>query len=123
MNVMKYLCLIHTNPEVWARHSEHEVDQLVSDHFEYDESLRKSGQMVTAWALQPPDSATIVRMRDGRISATDGPFAETKEEIGGFYLIEARDLNEAIQVAGNIPSARWGTVEVRPIRELVRPTL
>ena len=120
---MKYLCLIHTNPEVWARHSEREVDQLVSDHFEYDESLRKSGQMVTAWALQPPDTATIVRMRDGRISATDGPFAETKEEIGGFYLIEARDLNEAIQVAGNIPSARWGTVEVRPIRELVRPTL
>ena len=120
---MKYLCLIHTNPDVWAAHSQREVDQLVTDHFDYDKSLRKSGHMVTAWALQDPETATIVTMRNGRISTTDGPFAETKEEIGGFYLIEARDLNEAIQVAGNIPSARWGAVEVRPIRELVKPEL
>ncbi|MEX0851980.1 MAG: YciI family protein [Bauldia sp.] len=118
---MKYLCLIYGDPEVWEAKGQGEVDGLVRDHFDYDDALRRGGQMITAQALEPPATATMVRMRDGKISATDGPFAETKEELGGFYLIEARDLDEAIKVAGNIPSARWGSIEVRPVKTLVRP--
>jgi hypothetical protein len=74
--------------------------------------------MLAAEALQPVSTATTVRMRNGKLSITDGPFAETKEQLAGFYLIEAKDLNEALQVAGGIPAARVGSVEVRPVRDL-----
>jgi hypothetical protein len=80
--------------------------------------LRKSGLLIAAEALQPVETATTVRVRNGKVSISDGPFAETKEHLAGFYLIEARDLNDAIQVASKIPPAREGSVEVRPIREL-----
>ena len=80
--------------------------------------FRESGLLVAAEALQPVDSATTVRVRHGKLSITDGPFAETKEQLAGFYLIEARDLNDAIQVAAKIPPAREGSIEVRPVREL-----
>ncbi len=86
----------------------------------YDDALRKAGHLVVAHALQPVEAATTVRVRNGKLSTTDGPFAETKEQLGGFILIEARDLNEAIQVAAKIPLARRGSIEVRPIRE-IRP--
>ena len=79
------------------------------------------GALVTGEALQPVSTATTVRVRNGRTATTDGPFAETKEQLGGFYLIEARDLNDAIQVAARIPSARLGSIEVRPIMEFDRP--
>jgi hypothetical protein len=82
------------------------------------EGLRQSGKLIAAEALQPTETATTVRVRSGKMSVTDGPFAETKEQLAGFYLIEARDLNDAIQVAAKIPPAREGSVEVRPIREL-----
>ena len=82
------------------------------------EGLRNTGVLVAAEALQPVETATTVRVRNGRVSVTDGPFAETKEQLAGFYLIEARDLNEAIQVAVKIPPAREGSVEVRPVRQL-----
>jgi hypothetical protein len=87
---------------------------------EYDEQLRKSGHFIAANALQPPEAAAIVHVRSGRVSVTDGPFTETKEQIAGFILIEARDLNEAIQVASKDPTARYGFIEVRPVRELVK---
>jgi hypothetical protein len=80
--------------------------------------FRQSGVLVAAEALQPVDTATTVRVRNGKVAITDGPFAETKEQLAGFYLVEARDLNEALQIAAKIPPAREGSVEVRPVREL-----
>ena len=84
----------------------------------YDEQIRASGQCLASEALQPAATATTVRVRNGKLSVTDGPFAETKEILAGFYMIEARDLNEAIQVASRIPPAEVGCIEVRPIRPI-----
>ena len=84
----------------------------------FTDEIRKSGQYLGGDPLQPVATATTVRIRNGKLQTTDGPFAETKEQLGGYYLIEARDLNEAIQVASRIPSARIGSIEVRPIQEL-----
>jgi hypothetical protein len=92
-------------------------DAFMQEYFSFTDAIRKSGQYLGGEALQPVSTATTVRVRNGRTSTTDGPFAETKEQLGGFYLIEARDLNDAIQVAARIPSARLGCVEVRPIME------
>jgi hypothetical protein len=88
----------------------------------YDEALRSRDQCLASEALQPVRTATTVRVRNGKVSVTDGPFAETKETLAGFYLVDARDLNEAIQIASKIPPARVGSVEVRPIRELAGRT-
>lgn len=95
-----------------------EFQALVSAHLAYDDELRRSGHYLESAALEEEHAATIVRVRNGKMSVTDGPFAETKEQLGGFYLIEARDLNDAIQVASKIPSARTGSIEVRPVKEL-----
>ncbi len=108
---MKYLCLVYLEKE--KLHSVPDRECLVCG-----DGFRKSGLLVAAEALQPVDTATTVRVRNGKVSVTDGPFAETKEQLAGFYLIEARDLNEAIQVAAKIPPARIGSIEVRPVREL-----
>ena len=116
---MRYLCLIHGDAEVYDALPQADQDALVDAHLDYDEHLRQRGHLVSAEALQGPEATRIVRMRDGVISATDGPFAETKEQIGGFYLIEAQGLDEAIAIAGHIPAARLGSVEVRPIRDLI----
>ena len=86
----------------------------------YCEALHNNGHLIVAEALEPVETATTVRVRNGTLSTTDGPFAETKEQFGGFFLINARDLNEAIQVASKFPSARVGSMEVRPVRELDR---
>jgi hypothetical protein len=115
---MKYLCLIYSDEKQMDRMPKPVWDALVEEHLAYDDALRQSGHFLVAEALQSGETATIVRVRNGKMSVTDGPFAETKEQLGGFFLIEARDLNEAIQLAAQIPSARLGTVEVRPIREL-----
>jgi hypothetical protein len=84
----------------------------------YGESLRKSGRHIAAEALQPVHTATTVRVRNGKVAMTDGPFAETKEQLAGFYLIDAKDLDEAVELAAKIPPARVGSIEVRPVREL-----
>jgi hypothetical protein len=89
-----------------------------SDCMAYGESLRKSGHYVAAEALQPVHTATTVRVREGKVSMTDGPFAETKEQLAGFYLIDARDLDDAVGAAAKIPPARVGSIEVRPVRQL-----
>ena len=108
---MKYLCLVYL---------EHEKLHAVPDTEckAYGDGLRGSDVLVAAEALQPVDTATTVRVRNGKVSVTDGPFAETKEQLAGFYLIEARDLNDAIQIASKIPPAREGSIEVRPVRQL-----
>ena len=108
---MKYLCLVYMQ--------EKDLDAVPdSDCMAYGESLRKSGRYIAAEALQRVETATTVSVRDGRVSVTDGPFAETKEQLAGFYLIDAKDLEEAIHLAARIPPARVGSIEVRPIREL-----
>jgi hypothetical protein len=108
---MKYLCLVYLEGTKWHDVPDRECAAC-------GDSLRRSGQLVAAEPLQPIETATTVRVRNGKVSVVDGPFAETKEQLAGFYLIDARDLNEAIQVASKIPPARVGSIEVRPVREL-----
>ena len=115
---MRYVCLVYLVEKDMSEMTRRESDACVDESLAYDDALRKAGQLIAAHALQPVEAATIIRVRNGKVSATDGPFAETKEQLGGFMLIEARDLNDAIQVAAKIPMARRGTIEVRPIREL-----
>jgi hypothetical protein len=119
---MKYVCLVYLDEETFAPWTEAEGGNLINEALENDEALRRSGNYVDANALELPSAAVSVRVRDGRLSTTDGPFAETKEHLSGFIVIEARDLNEAIRLAGDIPMARYGTIEVRPVRELDRYT-
>jgi hypothetical protein len=89
----------------------------MSEYFTFTADIQKNGKYLAGEALQPTDTATTVRVRNGKVSTTDGPFAETKEQLGGFYMIEAKDLNDAIQVAARIPGARYGSVEVRPVMD------
>ncbi|HYH78570.1 MAG TPA: YciI family protein [Longimicrobium sp.] len=112
---MKYLCLIYDDETMWATMPKAESDAMMGEYFAFTEGIRESGQYLAGEALQPVSTATTVRVRNGKLSTTDGPFAETKEQLGGFYMIEARDLDEAIQVAAKIPSVRVGSVEVRPV--------
>ena len=112
---MKYLCLIYDDEKQLSGMAKPEADKFMGDYFAYTENIKTSGHHVAGEALQPVSTATTIRLRNGKLSTTDGPFAETKEQLGGFYLIEARDLNDAIQVASRIPSARTGSIEVRPI--------
>ena len=118
---MKYLCLIYDEEKKLGARSKSESDAFTGEYFAFTEAIRKSGHYLGGEALQSVQMATTVRIRNGKVSTTDGPFAETKEQLGGFYLIEARDLNEAIRVASKIPSARLGSVEVRPITEFNQP--
>ncbi len=108
---MKYLCLVYL--ESGKLHAVPDRECMACG-----DGLRKSGKLLAAEPLYPVETATTVRVRNGAVSVTDGPFAETKEQLAGFYLIDARDLNEAIQVASKIPPAREGSIEVRPVREL-----
>ena len=114
---MQYLCLIYDDEKAWQRTSQAEAEKIMGEFHAFTESIRKSGHYVGGNALQPTHTATTVRVRQGKVATTDGPFAETKEQLGGYYLVAARDLNEAIQVASRIPGARLGCVEVRPIVE------
>ena len=108
---MKYLCLVYLD--------EKRLDELPDeDCVDFDTAIRKSGHCIASEALESVQTATTVRVRNGKVSVTDGPFAETKEQLAGFYMIEARDLNEAIQLASKIPPARVGSIEVRPIRPI-----
>lgn len=113
---MKYLCLICAE-KVMEQMPHADADKHFEEYREFTDAIRRSGHYVGCNRLLPPDAASTVRVRDGRISVTDGPWVETKEQLGGYYLIEARDLNEAIQVAARIPGARFGCVEVRPVAE------
>src|ERR1700694_1210316 len=105
---MKYLCLIYSTESQWATMPRAEYNAVMEEYFAFTEKIRGRGKYVVGEGLQPTQTATTVRVRRGRISTTDGPFAETKEQLGGFYLIDAEDLNDAIQTASRIPSARYG---------------
>ena len=118
---MKYLCLAWFEGNPIGALPDSEKTALDRDSLAYDRGLEKSGHFIAAQALQSPDTAVIVRVRDGKVSTTDGPFAETKEQLGGFILIEARDLNEAIRIAAGIPIAKFASIEVRPIYEIPNP--
>ena len=119
---MRYVCLVHFDPEqTFGAMTETERAALDRDSLAYDEELKASGNLVVAEALQPPENAVLVRVRGGEMSATDGPFVETKEQLAGFVLIEARDLNDAIRIASGIPLARYGTIEVRAMFDIPQP--
>jgi hypothetical protein len=114
---MKYLCLIYDEEKNMTAISKAEGDALMGEYYAFTEEIKKNGQYLGGEALRPVHTATTVRIRNGKVTTTDGPFAETKEQLGGFYLIEAKDLNDAIQVASKIPSARYGSIEVRPVED------
>jgi hypothetical protein len=118
---MRYLCLIYDDEKKVATMSESESNAFMGEYFAFTDGIKQSGHHLAGEALQPVETATTVRVRNGKVGTTDGPFAETKEQLGGFYMIEARDLNDAIQVAAKIPSAKIGSVEVRPIVEFTQP--
>jgi hypothetical protein len=115
---MKYLCLVYQDEHQVDALPESEYNAIVDEVLDYREELRQSGHYIASAPLEPVQSATTIRVRNGKVSITDGPFAETREQLGGFYLIEAMDLNEAIRVASRMPPARIGCIEVRPIKEL-----
>jgi hypothetical protein len=112
---MRYLCLVCFDGKEIDNFSAEAWKEMQRASAAYDEELARSGHLVMAQALESIEAATTVRLRNGKLSATDGPFAETKEQVAGFILIEAADLNEAIRIAGGIPLAQIGSVEVRPI--------
>jgi hypothetical protein len=112
---MKYLCLIYDDEKKMEKMSKEEGDKFMGEYFAFTDGVKKSGHYIGGEALQPVNSATTIRLRNGKLSTTDGPFAETKEQLGGYYLIEAKDLNDAIQVAAKIPSSRTGSIEIRPV--------
>ncbi len=112
---MQYLLLIYDPEKAWTTMPEAERNQMHGEYMTFTEDIKASGHHKAGEALQPTHTATTVRVRDGKTSTTDGPFAETREQLGGFYLIEAKDLDEATRIAARIPSARIGSIEVRPI--------
>jgi hypothetical protein len=112
---MKYLLLIYENEASLAGLSEAEQGKIYEEYMAYTRDIRKTGHYVAGEALQPISTATTVRVKNGKTLTTDGPFAETREQLGGFYLVEAKDLDEAIKLAAGIPAVRTGSIEVRPI--------
>lgn len=117
---MKYLCMVYFDPKLLATMTPSERATLDADSMDYDKELDARGQLVVAEALQSVKTAKVVQVRKGTMSQTDGPFAETKEQLGGFILIDVQDLNAAIQVAARIPLAKYGSIEVRPIAKVER---
>lgn len=118
---MKYMLLIYDEEKSFATMPPAEMGQLMADYRAFSEDLIKRGNHITSSQLQPATSATSIRIRDGKRMVTDGPFAETREQLGGYYVVEAKDLDEAIEIAARIPSAKIGTIEVRPLMQASAP--
>ncbi len=118
---MRYLCLIYENEKAWQQLSQADMEKGMAEYNAFTDAIKKAGNYVGGEALQPTNTATSVRVRNGKVSTTDGPYVETKEQLGGYYLIKAKDLNDAVQVASRIPGAKHGTIEVRPIMEFDQP--
>lgn len=112
---MKYLLLIYENEAAFAGVSEAEQGKIFQEYMDYTRRIKKNGNYIAGEALQPISTATTVRVKNGKTVTTDGPFAETREQLGGFYMVEAKDLDEAIKLAAGIPASRTGSIEVRPI--------
>src|SRR6266508_791864 len=117
--LMKYMLLVHHDEEAFAKLSETKQQQMLEESVELTHQLHAKRQYINASPLQPAATAAIVRVRDGKPFVTDGPFIETREQVAGYVLIDAKDLNDAIRIAGRVPGARIGTIEVRPLREVV----
>jgi hypothetical protein len=113
---MQYMLLIYDNEAEMLANRTGSGEVMMKEYREFTDSILKSGNMKAGDALQPTSTATCVRIRNGKTLTTDGPFAETKEQLGGYYLIEAKDLDEATKIAARVPSAKSGTIEVRPVR-------
>jgi hypothetical protein len=116
---MKFLCVVFVDEAKMAKLPSKEAQDLDDASVDHDATLRKSGHLLAAQALQPGRTAATIKVRKGKVMVTDGPFIETKEQVGGFLLIEAKDRDEAIQLMSTVPVASYGTVEVRPVQELV----
>jgi hypothetical protein len=114
---MQYMLLIYDDEKVWAKFSEAEQGKLFGEYMQFTADIKKSGHFIAGDALQPIHTATTVRVRESKLAKTDGPFAETREQLGGYYLIEAKDLDEACAIAARIPSSRVGSIEVRPVMQ------
>ena len=112
---MQYLCLIYEAEALYATHDEAANNEIIGEYMAFTDNIKQSGHLVAGDALMPTETATTVRIRDGQVMTTDGPFAETKEQLGGYYLIEAKNLDDAIEVASRIPAAKSGCIEVRPV--------
>jgi len=112
---MQYMLLIYGDQNGWQSRSEEENNQLMQDYYRFTEDLQKSGSMVGGDALEPTQTATTVRVRNDETLTTDGPFAETKEQLGGYYIVDVGSLDEALEWAAKIPGAKHGSVEVRPV--------
>lgn len=113
---MQYMLLIYDNEKAWADLAKGEQEKLFGEYMEFTQNIVKSGHFRAGDALQPVSTATTVTVKEGKVLTTDGPFAETKEQLGGYYLIEAKDLDEAVMIAGKIPSVKvGGKIEVRPV--------
>ena len=115
---MKYLCLVYIEEKILNALPKVERQSLSDESMAFCDDLQKKGQLIAASPLHPVESATTIRVRNGKAATTDGPFAETKEQLGGFIAIDVRDLNDAIRVAAHFPAARIGSIEVRPMKEL-----
>jgi len=112
---MKYILLIYCNEAEAAARGDEVNGQIYQEYMTYSEDIAKSGHMIAGDPLEPSSTATTVRVKNGKIVKTDGPFAETREQLGGYYLIEAKDLDEAVSLAARIPDARYGSIEIRPV--------
>jgi hypothetical protein len=118
---MKYMLLICDDEQAWGKLNETERKQIYGEYGQFSEQIKSSGHYLAGAQLQPTSTATSVKVRNGKRLLTDGPFAETREQLGGYYLIDAKDLDEAVAIAARIPSARFGTIEVRPLVEVAAP--
>lgn len=112
---MQYMMLIYENEKAWESMTEADKTAGMNAYFEFTKAAQAAGQMVAGDALQPTSTATTVRVRDGKVQLTDGPYVETREQLGGYYLIEAKDLDEATAIAARIPGAHHGAIEIRPV--------
>jgi hypothetical protein len=119
---MKYALLIYASEQAWANQTEEEGQVQFQEYMAFSKDIVDRGIYQSGEALQPTATATTVRVRDGERLTTDGPFAETKEQLGGFYVVEAKDLDEAIEIAARIPDVRGGSIEVRPVMEIDMPS-
>jgi hypothetical protein len=115
---MKYALLIYAAEKDWAAKSKEEQESVYTEYWNYTLELKKSGKMISCEPLDPTPTATTIRVRDGKTNPTDGPFADTKEQLGGIYVIDAKDLNEAMAWAARIPDARTGSIEIRPLMNI-----
>ena len=118
---MQYMLLIYDNEKIWNDLPKEESDKLFGEYMQFTNDIKASGHLRAGDALQPVATATTVRVRQGKTQTTDGPFAETKEQLGGYYLIEAKDLDEAVKIAAKIPSAKLGSIEIRPVMNFNPP--